>query len=111
MSIRMNEWRKANPDQAYGHWLKQAYGITLDEYNQMLTAQNGVCAICQQPERRTRNGRIRRLGVDHCHDTLRVRGLLCADCNDGIEKFKDTVSLLESAISYLTIQSQMYVKG
>lgn len=77
--------------------LRSTYGISLAEYDDMLESQSGSCAICSTtPEE---NGR--RLDVDHCHETGRVRGLLCASCNLGIGKFKDNPSLLAEAIKYL----------
>jgi len=51
------------------------YGLTLDDYNQMLRRQNGACAICKKPQEETR------LYVDHCHTTHHVRALLCPKCN------------------------------
>lgn len=56
--------------------LLSKFGLTLEQYEDMLTAQGGVCKICRQPERTKR-----RLAVDHNHTTGKVRGLLCAQCN------------------------------
>lgn len=47
--------------------------------------------------------RCESLYVDHCHDTMKVRALLCQFCNQGIGQFKENVSILESAIEYLKI--------
>lgn len=58
--------------------LKRAYGITSDQYDQMLKEQNGVCRLCFRPPK------THRLSVDHCHKTGRVRGLLCIACNKNI---------------------------
>ena len=58
--------------------LKTQYGITPQEYDEILARQGGGCAICQ---RRVGSGRWPRLHVDHDHTTGRVRGLLCAICN------------------------------
>lgn len=75
--------------------LKSAYGITLDDYEQMLSAQGGMCAICGQPPNPTparRKPRIRpdrQLVVDHDHRTGRVRGLLCNKCNTGLWGLED----------------------
>ncbi len=54
------------------------YGITLEQYEEMLEAQGGVCKICGDPPP---TGRKKYLSVDHCHQTGRVRGLLCTQCN------------------------------
>ena len=67
-----------------GKWKKSLsykYGITIEDYELMLAAQGGVCAICHQPETSAQAGRIRRLAVDHNHETGAVRGLLCSACN------------------------------
>lgn len=83
--------------------LKCHYGITVDDYNNMLAAQNGLCAICEQPEKSRRsNGTntVRRLAVDHCHATGRVRGLLCHHCNAKLS-ILDNKDLLQRALAYL----------
>jgi len=69
------EWQKKNPEKFINSKLKSAYGITLEEYNQMLDEQNNCCKICGG----INNGRT--LHVDHNHDTSKVRGLLCIKCN------------------------------
>ena len=83
--------------------LKSRYGITLEEYEAMLTEQGGVCAICGLPE----NDRYkRRLSVDHDHETGAIRGLLCHMCNTGLGKFTDSSELLTSAANYLIERSE-----
>lgn len=81
--------------------LKKAYGLTLDEFERMKTAQSGLCAICQQPPSRIRLDRIGELAVDHDHKTGKVRGLLCHYCNSGLGQFRDSPELLTRAIAYL----------
>lgn len=77
-------------------------GITREEYYKMFDDQKSLCAICNQPETRIgRTGQVSTLCVDHCHRTLKIRGLLCHDCNTGIGKFQDNIQLLERAIEYL----------
>ncbi len=82
--------------------LKRNYGITEAQYEEMLVAQGGVCAICFRPETVTdpRTGKARRLAVDHDHISKRVRGLLCYRCNTTIGAFEDDVTLHYSAIAY-----------
>ena len=76
--------------------LVSQFGITQDEYDCMYAAQRGLCLIC---------GRIcksgRRLAVDHSHATGKVRGLLCAKCNNGLGNFDDDPLLLAQATVYL----------
>ncbi len=79
------------------------YGITLDEYNEILKKQHGVCAICKQPEVSIdpRTNEARNLSVDHCHSTKKVRGLLCNNCNNMLGRSKDNIVTLANAIDYL----------
>jgi len=77
--------------------LQRTYGISYKEYLTMLEAQDGRCAICG-----TDDSGKRAFSVDHCHDTGEIRGLLCGNCNSGIGNLRDSISLLERAIEYLT---------
>ena len=77
--------------------LKNDFGITIEKYEEMLKNQNGVCKICNNPEKKGKN-----LAVDHCHKTSIIRGLLCSNCNTGLGKFEDDVERLKNAINYLT---------
>lgn len=71
------------------------FGLSVDDYEQMLAEQLGVCAICgAAPEGK-------RLAIDHDHQTGRVRGLLCTFCNIALGGFRDSPELLGRAISYL----------
>ena len=73
---------------------KSNFNITIEQYDEMFKTQNGVCAICGE--------KIKiRLCIDHCHKTLKVRGLLCSHCNLGLGYFKDNLDILASATSYL----------
>lgn len=81
-------------------WL--TYGMTLDQFTELNEAQGGGCAICGGgPHGGHRTARKKWLSVDHCHETGRIRGLLCDNCNIGIGKFKDDPALLLAAIEYL----------
>jgi hypothetical protein len=101
----MREWhsavRKANPDYFKNQDLKKYYGVTLDWYKEQHAKQGGVCAICNQPETSVIRGKTLSLAVDHCHDTGKVRALLCAACNTGIGSLKHDRDLLQKAIAYL----------
>ena len=84
-------------------YFKNKFNITLDEYKKILIEQNGVCAICFNPEYSV-HGRSQKpvnLAVDHCHKTGKVRGLLCRSCNQVLGHFKDDVMRFKSAITYL----------
>jgi hypothetical protein len=97
---KQKAFRANNPDRArlYDRRrdLRKNYGITEGEYDSMLLGQGGVCAICKGAEP---SGR--RLAVDHCHTTGKVRGLLCSRCNPAIGLFNENVANLASAIDYL----------
>jgi hypothetical protein len=84
-----------------GGWLdsrlRRKFGIGLKEYQEMHEAQGGLCKLCGRPERTKQ----RRLVVDHCHFTGKIRGLLCHHCNTGLGNFMDDSSLLLKAVSYL----------
>jgi hypothetical protein len=82
--------------------LKRFWNITLEQYNEMLEKQNGVCAICKKPELSTR-GRVKNqsLAVDHCHETGKIRELLCMDCNQTLGRFNDDPSWFVAASEYL----------
>ena len=79
--------------------LKKMYGITLEEYDARLLKQDSKCAICGAADRRGY-----RLSVDHDHETGRVRGLLCGNCNLGLGSLKDDPELLEKAAAYIRYQ-------
>lgn len=96
------EWYEENGRQYAWERQLAAYGLTPEDYDDLFMAQQGVCAVCFEPERITRNdGEVRPLVVDHNHDTGEVRGLLCSTCNTGIGMLKDSSDLLESALIYL----------
>ena len=73
------------------------FGITIDDYNQMFTEQEGKCGCCGKHQVELN----KRLAVDHDHDTGEVRGLLCTDCNVSIGKLGDNTQGLEQALRYL----------
>jgi hypothetical protein len=78
--------------------LKRRYGITPEQYETMLAAQGGHCALC---DRTPADERFKHLSVDHCHGTGHVRGLLCMSCNQAIGKLGDDENGLLRALNYL----------
>lgn len=86
--------------------LKHKYNITPEQYDVMLKNQNGVCAICKQPETASRAGKIKLLSVDHNHITKQLRGLLCDDCNKALGNMHENIERLKSAIEYLNRYSE-----
>jgi hypothetical protein len=83
--------------------LKKNFGITLEQYNQMLKEQNGVCAICGNSEKiiDKRINRIISLAIDHDHQTGKVRGLLCNTCNHLLGLANDNFEITKNATDYL----------
>jgi hypothetical protein len=74
-------------------------GITKSEYLLIAEGHNGCCEICGKP---SHEERYKKLSLDHCHETGRPRGFLCANCNLGLGMFKDKTEFLLNAIKYLT---------
>lgn len=89
---------KRTPEQDFEKNLLR-YGLTVDDYEDMLTAQEGKCAICGD----TASGHEKhgRLCVDHDHVTGQVRGLLCHLCNAGIGFLGDDPENIDRAAQYL----------
>ena len=100
---RTRQWRKDNPEKMRAYKLKHRTGLTLDEYDAILEGQQGVCAICKNelPKRIKRGGQVKLFCVDHDHETGKVRGLLCDDCNLMLGFAKDRIETLQAAIEYL----------
>jgi hypothetical protein len=95
-----NAYRQTdNFKRAFRKWhLKTKYGLTPEQYEEMLERQGGGCAICGTAPGETA------LHVDHCHETGRVRGLLCFCCNAGLGQFKHDPDLLYEAMAYAAVQ-------
>jgi len=78
--------------------LKDKYGINIEEYNSLLKSQDNRCKICNI---HIDDYKKSNFSVDHCHKTLKVRGLLCNKCNVGLGMFNDDLDILVSAVEYL----------
>jgi endogenous inhibitor of DNA gyrase (YacG/DUF329 family) len=81
--------------------LRQRYGITEDDFNQMYADQEGKCAICSSPIKPTGNRADGVACVDHCHATGEVHGLLCVPCNTGIGSLGENPDIVLKALQYL----------
>lgn len=92
----------ANPSMENDRSLRRKYNLTLEDYNKKLTSQNFVCMICEKPETSYgATGGRKKLAVDHCHVTNKIRDLLCWRCNAMIGKVNESVELLQKMIDYL----------
>ncbi len=78
-------------------YLYYTYGITSEQYNQLLKDQNYDCAICGLNE----DDSEQNFHLDHDHSNGKIRGILCENCNHGIGNFNDNIEIMASAISYL----------
>ena len=115
---KMRRWRKRHPESNYKivkawkarhpevhrarakayhrKWIiNKKWNLSDAEWHSILKAQGGGCAICKW------NSTEKNLSVDHCHETERIRGLLCGKCNRGLGMFLDSPKLLRKAARYL----------
>lgn len=97
---RMKEWREDNWPKHKDGALQRAYGISYDAYLHMKHQQDDRCVICGTHHDDSPKGLV----VDHCHETGKVRRLLCSHCNTGLGHFKDNPELLKKAAEYLEDQ-------
>jgi len=96
MRLYQKEYKKRNKE-AYRkvqktYELRIKYGLSYENYEEMLKQQESKCAICQE---------VSLLHVDHCHKTNKIRGLLCQKCNIGIGLFKDNKEIIKRVLEYL----------
>lgn len=77
--------------------LWKQYGMTTARYDQMVKEQGGLCLVCGDPPR----GRFKKLHIDHCHKTGKVRGLLCVGCNRAAGYLSDDHIRARSLADYL----------
>jgi hypothetical protein len=89
-------------------WNLSRYGITRDDYRDAWYRQGGLCAICRQPERTTRN---HLLSVDHDHVSGQFRGLLCSHCNRAVGLLGDDPKIIEAAAGYVRQSRQLKPVG
>lgn len=109
------EWKKQNRDKLKVYYLRHKakypekfevknfkskiaglkISFTLEEYRAMNDEQREVCAICGEKDQN------RMLSIDHCHETLKVRGLLCKRCNSALGFFRDDIKIVANAVVYL----------
>ena len=95
-TIEKRKWREANTDKNRNTKYLKKFGITLQEVEQILKKQKGLCAICFCEIKMGPKTHL-----DHDHKTGKVRGFLCQKCNHGLGLFKDSINFLKSAQKYL----------
>lgn len=95
-SVRYKKWRKKNHaavklKDRINHYIRK-YGIPLEEAEKLVNDRRGCCEICQQEKK---------LVIDHCHASEKLRGKICSACNSVIGYAKESKETLMSAIRYL----------
>jgi hypothetical protein len=103
--VRAKNWYKNNPTRSKHNRLSKAYGISFDEYTELLKKQNNNCAICSCKLLNNKD-----TCVDHCHTTSIVRGVLCTNCNILLGQAKDSLEILKSAQKYLQKHAKKFLK-
>ena len=108
---KSKRWRAANPNYARDwqrkqpiekrrdRWLRTRYGITWDQYVALLEKQGGKCAVptCTEPP----GGRGNTYHVDHDHETGKVRGLLCSNCNRALGLLRENPDRIDGLARYI----------
>lgn len=99
---RAKRWKENNPGSWRKAMYKRRYGMTVEQYQAMVTLQNGLCYICHRPPTgRRAEGEQPLLHVDHDHNTGAIRRLLCSKCNQAIGLMDDSPDRLLAAAAYL----------
>lgn len=97
MRAKSKAWQQANPERTILHsrraYLKRAFGMTLEEYDEMCAKVGHACEAC--------GGNEDVLCIDHDHSTGEIRGILCADCNKALGFARDNPKALAGLLHYL----------
>jgi hypothetical protein len=86
--------------------LRAKYDIGVEDYDDLMKIQGGLCAICRRP---CSSGR--RLAVDHDHESDEIRGLLCTKCNMAVGFFDDDAEIVRNALRYLLGRQMVTLAG
>jgi hypothetical protein len=100
------KWSANNPERSHlsqrQRNLKHRFGVDLEWYENQFKKQNYSCAICETKTNKTVGDRqFWNFSVDHCHDSGKIRGILCNNCNRALGLFQDNPELLKKAASYV----------
>lgn len=96
--------RQASADRHRETNLLQKYDLTLQEYDELIKTQGGVCACCGKPETALDtkgNGKLRPLSIDHCHISDAIRGLLCYRCNITLGILHENPERVKALLKYV----------
>lgn len=92
---RGREYYRKNPEKQRARVIKRLYGLTEDDYRELLDNTMGICPICKEEFADDT------VCVDHDHKTGRIRGIICHRCNLSLGRFDDNIRLILNAIRYL----------
>ncbi len=98
-AARNRQFRIDNPDYERSRHRLYTHGVTDQQFTELLTRQEYRCAICKKPVDKSAH-------LDHNHETGKIRGVLCSNCNRGIGHMQECPSILSSAIQYLEAHAQ-----
>lgn len=93
---KSKDYYRRNKARVLAYRKRKAYGITAAEELILIKKQRGLCGICSKPFSSSKA-----TCVDHSHDTKKIRGLLCTNCNFLLGHAKDNIAILNQAIRYL----------
>jgi len=99
-----NKHRERRTLQAKRSHLSKTFGMTLEDFQALLRKQKNKCKICGKEFKKVTDKTKRTKYtpyLDHCHESAKVRGVLCFNCNTGLGHFRDNTKLLNNAIRYL----------
>ncbi len=100
------KWAASNPERSHlsqrQRNLKHRFGVDLEWYEEQFKKQNYSCAICETKTNKTAGERqFWNFSVDHCHESGKIRGILCNNCNRALGLFQDNPELLKKAVNYV----------
>jgi len=98
------EWYRNNKEKVKEFSLLRKYNLSLEQYRKMLDTQEHKCLLCKISAKDTAS---KYLVVDHCHNTGKIRGLLCNPCNTAIGLLKENIETIKNVIQYLTESSHL----
>lgn len=100
---RKSKWYQENKVSLRTQYIAKKYKLSQADYGELLSEHRNLCAICGKEETSVdgTSGMVKALAIDHCHETGKVRGLLCWRCNAMIGCAKESTETLRAAIRYL----------
>lgn len=94
----LHSWYVSRKDLYKERHLQKTYGLSVQDLINLMEDQDFLCAICKKDFNELKPKNIH---IDHCHNSNKIRGILCNNCNMALGLFKDDVEVLKEAIKYL----------